>query len=685
MNFRRIYLMNQWSVREPDAVKISDIVRKTDLGKTVASVLVARGYGSVDEIAEFLEEKELSSPYLIRDMQAAAEYILEAVEEGKRICVYGDYDCDGIMSTVMLYSYLSLTGADVTYYIPEREEGYGLNENRIRKIAEEGTDLIITVDNGIASVKEAELIKELGMELVVTDHHQPSDEIPDAVAVVDPHRKDCHSPYKNLCGAGVTLKLIAAMEGGDYEVALEQFGEYAALATIADVMTLDGENRYIVRRGLEYLKNTENCGLRALMREVKLAPEKINSTSVAFNINPKINVAGRMSSPTRAVKLFLSEDEDEATEIARELIECVSERKRYEVEALSEIDEKINKYPEILNDRVLIFYGNDWHHGVSGLVSAKITDRYGKPSCIISVSDGMARGSARTVQGFSLFNALSSCSEIYEKFGGHTGACGFSLKEEKIDEFIKRINLYARENHNIMPSPVIIADKYLEKEDMTLSSVKGLSVLEPFGEGNPEPLFLAPEVAIEEKVLFAEKHLKLKLSYKGTSFYTKLWNTLPSEFPFAIGDKIDLILTLDINVWNDKETVEYSIKDYRKSGLSQEKYMNAKHYYESYRLGEGISPKLRPIIVPDREDFVAVYKALSSYKSAFEKGKPIDSLFAEVFSDKLNYFKFRIILDSFEELSLARVDYAKRMVYLLKTEKKVDLESAEALKKIKSV
>lgn len=677
--------MNQWSVRETDAVKISDIVRKTDLGKTAVSVFVARGYNSVDEIAEFLEEKELSSPYLIKDMQVAAEHILETVDEGEKICVYGDYDCDGIMSTVMLYSYLLNMGADVTYYIPEREEGYGLNEESIRKIAKDGTKLIITVDNGIASVKEAELIKELGMELVITDHHQPSDELPDAVAVVDPHRKDCHSPYKNLCGAGVTLKLIAAMEGGDYEVALEQFGEYAALATIADVMKLDGENRYIVRRGIEYLKNTENCGLIALMKEAKLSPEKINSTSVAFNINPKINVAGRMSSSTRAMELFLSEDEDEATEIAKELIECVAERKRYEAEALSEINEKINKHPEILNDRVLVFYGNEWHHGVSGLVASKITDRYGKPSCILSVSEGSARGSARSVEGFSLFDALSSCDELYDKFGGHTGACGFSLSEEKIDEFRKRVNLYAKENHNIMPKPVIVADKYLEKEDMTLSAVKSLSVLEPFGEGNPKPLFLATGVVIEEKVLFAEKHLKLKLSYNNTSFYTKLWNTLPDEFPFAIGDKIDIVFTLDVNVWNDKETVEYSIKDYKKSGLSQQKYINAKYYYEAYKSGETLSPQLRPIIVPERDDFVAVYTALSTYMGLFGKGKSMDSLFAEVCSDKLNYFKFRIILDCFEELSLVEVDYAKEIVSLLKTEKKVDLESAEALKKIKLV
>lgn len=671
--------MNQWSVRKADTVKISDIVRKTDLGRTAASVFVARGYTSVDGIAEFLEERELSSPYLIRGMETAAEYIINSAESGEKICVYGDYDCDGIMSTVMLYSYLLLTGADVTYYIPEREEGYGLNEESIRKIAEDGTDLIITVDNGISSVKEAELIKELGMALIVTDHHQPSDELPDAVAVVDPHRKDCYSPYKNLCGAGVTLKLIAAMEGGDYEVALEQFGEFAALATIADVMTLDGENRYIVSRGIEYLKNTENCGIRALIREAKLTPEKINSTSVAFNINPKINVAGRMSSSKRAMELFLSEDDDEATEIAKELIECVSERKRYEADAMKEIDEKINKYPEILNDRVLVFYGNEWHHGVSGLVAAKITERYGKPSCILSVCEGSARGSARSVQGFSLFEALSSCDDLYDKFGGHTGACGFSLSEEKIADFRKRVNLYAREKHNIMPKPVILADKYLEKEDMTVSAVKGLSVLEPFGEGNPKPLFLAMGAEIFEISVFSEKHLKLRLSYNGISFYTKLWNTTPFDFGFKTGDKIDLILSLDINYWNDRESVDYSIKDYRKSGVSQQKYINARHYYEAYRSGEGLSPELKPITVPEREDFVAVYTALS------ENGKTMDNLFSEVCSDKLNYFKFRIIIDCFEELSLAKVDYAKEMVYLLKAEKKVDLESAEALKMIKSV
>ena len=677
--------MNQWSIREADAAVISDIVRRTDLSKTAASVLVARGYNSVDEIADFLEEQELSSPYLIRDMQAAAEYILESVDEGKKICVYGDYDCDGIMATFMLYSYLSLPGADVTYYIPEREEGYGLNEDRIRKIAEDGTELIITVDNGIASVKEAELIKELGMSLVVTDHHQPSDELPDAVAVVDPHRSDCHSPYKNLCGAGVVLKLIAAMEGGEYDVALEQFGEYAALATIADVMKLDGENKYIVRRGIEYLKNTENCGLTALMKEVKLSPEKITSTSVAFNINPKINVAGRIASSTKAMELLLSEDDDEATEIAKEIIEYVSERKRYETEALSEIEEKINSNPEILNDRVLVFYGNNWHHGVSGLVAAKITDKYGKPSCILSVSEGMARGSARSVQGFSIFEALSSCADLYEKFGGHTGACGFSLKEERIDEFIKRVNLYAKENYSIMPKPVIEIDKHLEVEDTTIPAINSLSVLEPFGEGNPKPLFLATDVVIEEKELFSEKHLKMKLSYKNASFYTKLWNTIPDEFPFGVGDRIDIVLSLDINEWNGRETVEYSIKDYKKSGLSQQKYINAKHYYETYRLGEKLSPELRPIIVPDRDDFVAVYTALATYTGLFGRGKNMEALFSEVYSEKLNYFKFRIILDCFEELSLVKTDYAKEIVSLIKTERKVDLESAEALKKIKSV
>ncbi len=671
--------MNRWSVKKADEKIVNEIVRKTDLGKTAATIFAARGYNSVDEIADFLQDKDLSSPFLIKDMQAAADYITNAVDEGARICIYGDYDCDGISATVMLYSYLSLLGADVFYYIPEREEGYGLNADAIREINDDGADLIITVDNGISSIEEAKLIKELGMSLVITDHHQPSEVLPDAVAVVDPHRSDCHSPYKNLCGAGVALKLIAAMEGGDYEVALEQFGEFAALATIADSVCLDGENRYIASRGLEYLKNTENCGLLALMRELRLTPDKINSTSVAFHINPKINGAGRMLSPKKAVELFLCEDDEEAEIIAKELVACVSERKQKEEKILTEIYETINNNPDVLNDRVLVFYGNDWNTGVIGLTAMQITEKFGKPSFIISVSDGMARGSARSVGGFSVFGALSYCEELFEKFGGHIGAGGFSLKEENIEAFRKKVNLYAKENYPVMPTLCIEADKYLEKEDMTIEAVKSLSVFEPFGEGNAKPLFLAVGAVVDEISLFAERHTRVKFRYKGAFFCVKYWNVTPENFPFKNGDAVDLMLYLDINGYNGREYVDYSVRDFRKSGVPQQKYINAKQCYEAYRLGEGIDAKIKTITVPCREEFVKVYKALS------ESGKDMDNLFADIYSDNLNYFKFRIILDCFLELSLIKTDYAKQTVYRLKTDKKVDLESADALKAIKSI
>ena len=298
--------MNKWQIIEPDQNAVQALYAGSNISKLCAEVLAARNIRSIEDAAKLLNCGGLSDPFIIRDMQLAADIINEAIDSGKPMCVYGDYDCDGVMATVILYSYLSELGADVTFYIPEREEGYGMNESAVRQLAEDGIQLIITVDNGITAIKEAELIYELGMQLVITDHHQPLEELPRAEAIVDPHRSDCPSPYKKYCGAGLALLLTAALDGGDYTMTLEQFGELAAIATVADVVELSGENRFLVSRGIQYLANTERAGLLALMEKSGVLGKKLTSTTLAFSLAPRINAAGRFGSPVQAVRLMLS-------------------------------------------------------------------------------------------------------------------------------------------------------------------------------------------------------------------------------------------------------------------------------------------------------------------------------------------------------------------------------------------
>ena len=306
--------MKKWIVNNPDPKTASELVRGSDLHPLCAEVLAARGISTVSEAAEMLGTENLSDPFLLKDMREAAEAINEAIEEFTPICIYGDYDCDGITSTVMLFSYLECMGANVSYYIPERCEGYGLSSAAVRTLAAQGTELIITVDNGVSAFDEAELIYELGMKLIITDHHQTGETLPRAEAVVNPHRSDCHSPFKQLCGAGVVLKLIAAMEGGDYDAALNEYGELAAIGTIADVVTLTGENRYIVKYGLYLLENSERPGINALINQSRLK-SPLNSTSVAFGLAPRINASGRFGSPSYAARLLLTDDTDEAKKL----------------------------------------------------------------------------------------------------------------------------------------------------------------------------------------------------------------------------------------------------------------------------------------------------------------------------------------------------------------------------------
>lgn len=676
--------MKKWTIGKPDPKAVSTLSVQGGLPQICAGVLASRNIDTIEKAAEFFNQHNdgdtLSDPFLIRDMREAAETVLAAVDEGKRICIYGDYDCDGITATAVLYSYIECIGGNVEYYINQRSEGYGLCADAVRRLAENGVELIVTVDNGISAIEEAKLAAELGIELVITDHHQPSEILPEAVAVVDPHRSDDLSPFKDLCGCGVALKLIAAMDGGDYSSALEQFSDLAAIATIADIVPLKGENREIVRLGLHYLENTENAGLQALIAAAGLK-HPISSTGAAFSIAPRINASGRFGSASEAVDLLLCEDPDEAAAMAERLNSLNTERRKTEAEIMEQIRGTILERPEILHRRVLFLYGEGWHHGVIGIVAAKLVERFGKPVFILSDDGDFARGSARSVDGFGIHKALTACADVLTKFGGHSGAGGFSLAKENIGAFDEALQKYAAEEFPVMPTLTLHADKVILPEELSVQSVSSLSMLEPCGEGNPQPLFAMLSVRLlDVSALSGGAHTKLKLTYGNIGVYGLMFGTKTAEFPYKAGDMLDILAYPEINTYNGQTSVNIRIADLRRSGIPQQKYFAARDAYERYKRGEGAEKTLIPRIVPERNELAAVYRAVPQSRDI-----DFDSVYFSVCSDDINYCKFRLALDIFEELGLIVTDRYAETVRRLPAEKKVNLDDSQLLAELRQL
>ncbi|MDE5945890.1 MAG: single-stranded-DNA-specific exonuclease RecJ, partial [Oscillospiraceae bacterium] len=584
-----------------------DINNQERFDSLVSAVLVARGFESIETISEFFEPHTLSDPFFLKDMDKAVERINLAIDNGEKICIYGDYDCDGIMSTVMLYTFLNEIGADVFYYIPERSEGYGLNSDAVRKIASLNANLIITVDNGISALNEAELIYELGMQMIVTDHHQVGEVLPRAEAVVDPHRMDCFAPFRNLCGAGVVLKLISAMLYGDYTIPLEQYSDLTSIATVADIVELSDENRYIVHRGLGFIENNDRIGLNALITVSGLSNRKITSKSIAFFIAPRINASGRFGSPKTAVKLLLSEDEKEALEIASELNILNENRKKEENIIMNEIIKMADNDRNLVLKRVLFFVGKNWSHGVIGIVASKIEELYGKPCFIASESNGEIRGSARAFGDFSVFEALDYCKDYLEKFGGHKGAGGFTIKNGMAEEFDNKLQEYAFINFKTMPVFSYDIDYVLKPEDITIPSIKGLEFIEPCGFGNSTPVFMINGAVVEEiSPMSSGIHTRLKIRYGNKVMYAKMFRRSPEQMGISRGDIYSFAVNLEVSEYNGNERIEILIVDFRKSGINQSKVISAGNIYESFLRDEELPKEYYKAMYPEREDTIII-------------------------------------------------------------------------------
>lgn len=679
--------MKNWIVSEIDKSKAKKIQTDYGLPPILAMLLQIRGITVREEIEDFLQnDSVIASPFEIMDMKKGADRILSAIDNNELICVYGDYDADGVTSTALLYSYLQTAEANVMYYIPSREnEGYGMNRNAVDILAEKGVRLIVTVDNGIAAVDEVDYANSLGIDTVITDHHQPTGKLPDAVAVIDMHRQDCPSRYKMLSGVGVAFKLVMALEGESCDVSslLDNYSDLLCIGTVGDIVELKSENRVFVKRGLKNIQESDRAGINALIQTAGIAGKRISSGNVSFTLVPRINAVGRLGFSGKSVSLLLTEDENEAMEIAKQLNDDNTQRKELEQKILLKIDDMVKERPEIVRDRVLVLDGEGWHQGVIGIVAAKIKEYYGKPTIIISRDGEEAKGSGRSVEGFSLCDAVFACSEILSHCGGHPMAAGLSLKSENIELFRKRINEYALKQSD-MPFNACNIDCKINPALLNVQLIEPLSYLEPYGAGNPTPLFGLYKMTLAQVTpLSQNKHLRLQFRRNNASVTVMKFFTAQQEFPYEIGDILDLAVTLDINEFNGQRNVSVIAKDIKPSALNTEEFLQSQRNYEDFRLGLTLTKSQLSDLLPSREDFAALYVFL---RKTGGYAYPIETLVHKL-DYKLSIGKIRIILDAMRELSLVAVSEGvnSAQIRVSQVSQKVDLNSAETVIKLRGM
>lgn len=674
-------ILRKWEVRPLDKERAAAFAQTYGVPFFLAMLMNIRGLDDAAHLREFLGEGEpLSDPFLLKDMDKAAARITRAVDNMEKITVYGDYDADGVTSTAMLYSYLETRGADVIFYIPQREgEGYGMNIGAVEYLKEQGVSLIVTVDNGISSVQEVARANELGIDVVVTDHHRPQEILPDAVAVVDAYRPDDTSPYKHFSGVGIAFKLLMALEdgAGDVEDLLEAYSDLAAIGTIGDIVPLTGENRTLIRAGLERLSQSDRPGVQALLENAGIAGKALTSTNVAFTLVPRINATGRMGAPERAVRLLISGYEEEAEVLSEEICADNEERRRVEAEiaeaAFADIEAK-----GYMKDRVVVVDGENWHHGVIGIVASRVTERCGKPCMIISRGETEAKGSGRSIEGFSLFEAICACGDLLLKFGGHPMAAGITLKPENIEAFRKRINRYAAEHFPQMPTQTVTLDCKLNPAALSVSMAQSLTQLEPFGNGNPQPVFGLFNMELSNVTpVGGGGHLRLTLEKNGAVITAMRFNTKPEELPYHIGDKIDLAVQLEAREFRGQPSLTVIVRDMKFAAFNTEKNIASLASFEKWQRGEVLSAEDKNRLYPDRACLAAIYRALRTVN-----GKETDQVrFVSQFGKDMTLGLFKTALLVFEERGLVHSEIADDTftATLIETSGKTDITRSPVL------
>ncbi len=671
-----------WNIA-PAAHEGQQALEREGVHPLVAAVLAARGLCSLEQAKDFLsaEGVSLHAPEQMKDLDRAAQRVRLALERDETMAVYGDYDVDGITATCLLTEFLSGQGGSVISYIPDRlEEGYGLNREAVCALADRGVTLIITVDCGITAVEEVEYARSLGVDVVVTDHHECKDELPAAAAVVDPRRSDCPYPFKGLAGVGVALKLAMALAGAERaDEVLDAFCDLAAIGTVADVMPMVGENRTIVQKGLGTLARSGRVGLAMLVQEAGLDNRPLNSVSIGYALAPRINAAGRMGQAGTAVELLLTRDTARARELAQELCRLNKERQSVEADIFAQCEKMLADVPQ---KNAIVLADPQWHQGVVGIVASRLAEQHGCPAFMICLSGGMGKGSCRSYGGINLFDLLEGCEDLLEAFGGHELAAGFTVREETVLALAQRIRTLVAAQADQIREPELDVDVQLEEPGvLDLQGVQLLDRLEPYGTGNPRPVFcLTGAQVMARSLVGAGRHLKLKLSKRGMTLdaiFFSAGDTLPEA-----GSRVDVAFYPQINEYRGSRTVQLHVVDLRPT---PSRTRMERELMEKYRRQDNLTVEEARSLLPRREEFACLWRWLKQSGAEHAPVEVVPVQLAQVLGCPEQTLHLQVCLDVMCERGLLRLDGSsgRPQVTLLSVQGKVDLEASPLMLRLR--
>ena len=676
-----------WNVRRPGSPGVRQRLEAAGLAPLCAAVLSARGVDTPEKAARFLDSgrSRFYDPFLLKDMDRAAQRVRRALEAGETVAVYGDYDVDGITATCLLTEALKELGGETVSYIPDRtEEGYGLNPGAIGRLAERGVTLIVTVDCGITAGPEVEYARSLGVDVVITDHHHCKDKLPAAAAVVDPRRPDCTYPFPELAGVGVALKLAQALVPPERrEEVFRRFGELVAIGTVADVMRLTDENRALVRQGLELLGRTGRPGLRSLLREVGPDEESLpTAVTISYGLAPRINAAGRMEQAMVALELLLTRDAARGEELAQTLCRLNRERQTIELDIYEQCAGRLEEDPS-LTAPAIVLAGEGWHQGVVGIVASRLAEKYSCPAFMICLEGGHGKGSCRSFGGFNLFGALERCADLLEGYGGHEMAAGFTVLEENIPALAVRLRELVSAYTGGRPMEASI-DVDAELDDcalLTARQVDALSILEPFGTGNPRPvLLLRSAAAVTCCDVGGGRHLKMRVRRDGVMLDAIFFSANAAACGVSPGDRLDLVFSPQINEFRGNRTVQLQICDLRpaptRAQLEQE-------LFRRLREGEALSRWEAGLLLPSRQDFTRLWRFLerTCADGGVSAGPSLLRQAARQPDGRWAYGRTLVCFHVMGDRGLLRLEESE--LRLCRPERKVDLEQAELMRQLR--
>ena len=695
--------MSEWNIAIHDKDKVEKITENFKINKLTAKLLINRGYETKEKIEVFLNKSKdlLHDPLLMSDMEKGIKRVNKAFLDKEKVMIYGDYDVDGISSVCLMYTYLKNLGIEVYYYIPDRfEEGYGINNDAINKAFEKNIDLIITVDTGITAANETRYAKEMGIDIVITDHHECPKILPEAAAIVNPKKQDCPYPFKELAGVGVAFKFISAYDlkyenNNKINFKFEDYCEFVAMGTVADIMSLTGENRVMVDIGLKKMKNSNNLGINAILESYFKYKEKKNVSTdiISFYISPRINAAGRLAKADMAVNLFLTKNKNEAEIIAEELSVLNKKRQETEKEIFIQAENQLNEIEEKEKKKIIILHADNWNQGVIGIVASKLSEKYNKAFILFAKDSGeIYKGSCRSVKNINIIELLTMCSDILIKYGGHERAAGLSAKYENIKKLDRKLNNYINKNDiEIEDDKIYNIECEIKADNITFDIIREFEILEPFGNDNPVPLFAVIGCKIMNITQIGEnKHIRIDFNQNNIFFEAVYFNMDPDKFIFNKNDIIDLVCNININEFMNKKKVQYIIRDMRlNKDFHREYYFEKENYINFLKNSGGI--KINNEDIPERDDFKYLYIFLLSLfekETMYEYEYNINKLQNKYFEFSHKHYsrlKFRIILDIFKETDIIYIDHDFENIKKIKINNKLDkinLYNSEIYKKL---